>query len=254
MESFLRSFCVASPPDTAPEKLARAVIHLEQCLYELSSWYSLWFDAEPSSDEDGILILPPDRQLPSSWSCYTVTFEKADTIKSLLSSLSHCDDSKLKKDICSGTYDSVRYLKENDLYALKKLVAQRRRELGLDPWPCTPPVTEDSLLDGAVNSFRRTNAILGDKDTNAVSDAATDSDVRTVRPYSSECRDKAESGLPPDAAGTDSDTLQQVDPYEVIVRLFNEEVGGEGHTLRLLFCVVLPILLVLYYTILDIYA
>ncbi|KAK7025950.1 hypothetical protein VNI00_015865 [Paramarasmius palmivorus] len=265
MESFLRSCRIASPPDTAAKELAKAVIHLEQCLYGLSSWYRIWFGKE-SSNENNIYILPPERQLPSPWSCYTVTCEKADIVKSLLESLSRCRVSMLEKDIHEDTYDSVHHLdseKKNHLYVLKKLVAQRRQEFGLDPWPCTPPVTEDSLLDGAVNSFCRTDAILGEEDTNAVDEAgtraeeanaATDSDVRTVPPYSRVFRHDAESGVPPDVAGTDSDRLQHVDPYEAIACLSNEEVGGEGDIFHLLFCVILPVLLILYYAILDIYA
>ncbi|KAK7025951.1 hypothetical protein VNI00_015866 [Paramarasmius palmivorus] len=282
MESFLRSFCVASPPDTAPEKLARAVIHLEQCLYGLSYWYSLWHDAKPSN-EDGILILPPDRQLPSSWSCYTVTSEKADTIKSLLNSLSDCNDSKLKMDIHRGTYCSVRHLdseKKNDLYTLKKLVAQRRRELGLEPWPCTPPVTEDDLLDGVASLFRRADGIPGDEDTNAMNEIRSgakeanavtklDKNVATTNEWTSsagmssnpaqrgdagirssdENHDRA-NGEGTSAVGIKVDWFQPVDIHEAIARILDKEKSREGGVFRLLFWVVLPIL-VLYYTILT---
>ncbi|KAK7018774.1 hypothetical protein VNI00_018236 [Paramarasmius palmivorus] len=207
MELFLRGFCIASPPDMAPGKLARAVIHLEQCLYGLSSWYRLWFNAIPSN-QDGIFILPPDRQLPLSWSCYTVTSEKADTIRSLLNSLSDCDDSKLKMDIYRGTYCSVCHLdseKKNGLYTLKKLVAQHRQELGLDLWPCTPPpVTEDDLLDGVISSFRLADGISGDEGSNTVHEVR--SGAKEVNTVTESDKNLATANKRTSTAGTNSNS------------------------------------------------
>ncbi|KAK7022694.1 hypothetical protein VNI00_017020 [Paramarasmius palmivorus] len=105
---------------------------------------------------DIIYVLPADHPLPLSWLSITVPPEKSTTIAQLLDSLKSCHKlseyrrdgrldrrrrNTLLKDFRKGTYRSVFGMpsKENDLYALKRLVNERRLEIGLEPFPCTPP-------------------------------------------------------------------------------------------------------------------
>ncbi|KAK7025948.1 hypothetical protein VNI00_015863 [Paramarasmius palmivorus] len=161
MESFLRSFCIASPCGN-PLQLWQAMGYLEEGIYTRYSW-PIWNEIvgigsfQPDWSINNIIyVLPADHPLPPSWLSLTIAPEKSTTIAQLLDSLESCHKlsgysrderldtrrrNTLLKDFRKGTYRSVFGMpsKENDLYALKRLVNERRLEIGLEPFPCTPP-------------------------------------------------------------------------------------------------------------------
>ncbi|KAK7025947.1 hypothetical protein VNI00_015862 [Paramarasmius palmivorus] len=167
MESFFRSLCIASPCGD-PLWLWQAMGYLEEGIYTQRYILPIWNEIvgigkfQPDWNvNDIIYVLPADHPLPTSWLSITVPPEKSATIAQLLDSLESCPQKGrncrgiLVKDFRKGTYRSVFGMpsKENDLYALKRLVNERRQEMGLEPFPCTPPTPRADLcdiLDGVV--------------------------------------------------------------------------------------------------------
>ncbi|KAK7025924.1 hypothetical protein VNI00_015839 [Paramarasmius palmivorus] len=154
MKSFMCSFHIGSP-DASIQSLGHAMAFLEQILYipkHLHIWCQLLgYDIHFQGTHD-LYVLPIDHTSPSSWAILKVTREKGNTITRLLESLSDCSSGRLIEDIRNGTYNSVRHLdqvKYDDLYSLKKLVAQHRERFGLQPtYPCTPPMIHSNSLSG----------------------------------------------------------------------------------------------------------
>ncbi|KAK7018776.1 hypothetical protein VNI00_018238 [Paramarasmius palmivorus] len=181
METFLHSFYIGSWKATSTQ-LCSVTAFLEAALYiphntmSLSlmySWPRLFYD-EGTGD---IYILPANRDPPSSWTTSIITQENGNRIARVLVSLATCNTRDLIDDIYKGTYKSVSHLpKKNELHVLKKLVAHRQQEFGIEPFPCTPPLSPaNGILYGMVNAFcqclqakdqQDSNARLGDEEVN----------------------------------------------------------------------------------------
>ncbi|KAK7031166.1 hypothetical protein VNI00_013581 [Paramarasmius palmivorus] len=155
IESFMDGFCIASPPkSTTLQHLDCVRAYLEHVLYATNPVHLKWHELLQSlynvviEVNLRVLLLPADsRQSPQlrDWVLLTVTRKDAENVDGLLGSLANCSsEENLIQDIRDDTYESVHTLdlvKQNNLYSLRKLVVQRQKEIGVTPFPCTPPST-----------------------------------------------------------------------------------------------------------------
>ncbi|KAK7021904.1 hypothetical protein VNI00_017193 [Paramarasmius palmivorus] len=170
MQLFMQKFCVGSRYASEFE-LNAARAYLESVLYtdppRNLEWGSTYLQEllYPRSSTvvwgSHLYVIPVNGQTPRFWNggfrAVFVTRERSETIKRLLQSL-NCDPEDIANDICNDTFRSVNNdgdaVKHNDLYSLKRLVAQRRTELGHRAFSSTLPRHVESTFNPRILSGR----------------------------------------------------------------------------------------------------
>ncbi|KAK7025940.1 hypothetical protein VNI00_015855, partial [Paramarasmius palmivorus] len=156
LETFMPAFYILP----ACSKLWELKVYIEERLYisgehqGKGSWSDvLRLDNCRIDEGNFIFMVPADRQPLPSWHAITITCETADTVEGLLDTLPSGYKGTLINDIQKDTNES-----KHDLYALKKLVAQRREEMGLEPFPCAPELPKlDQNKRNAINKADNDN-------------------------------------------------------------------------------------------------